>query len=466
MRLAPDDPALGTVDPEEERFSARRTAPRASGRVKAAAESLSRDRRQFSRRRERELEWVRTVRLRSAGEVALIDLSAGGALIDAAVPLRPGALLSLEIIGRGLEAVVPLHVIRSHISALMPEGARYRGAVSFARPIELPGIHPPADLPLPSGDPFVGLDTALKRLVERAYASGESERLAPGDVILVLQSLARRAGGVDDPLGGVVGNLLQNVLPLLRHGRGLQEVLAAIERQLTQSVPHVRLRLPHATPAPRDVTSVLIAPPWGGASGRIALDLPSGASLDPHQARLLRTTGRVLVLVQRLHDAAAAHARATAAAVADTARVVSAASGPVPGRVVGTWQKIVARYTDGQLLKGYTPDFHGSKSQFSVWPARESASHEQVVVPLARLKAVFFVREFGGDPDYIEQKVFESAGHGRRIEVTLLDGEVLVGTTLNYGAGGTGFFIVPADPRANNQRVFVVASAIRQVRFP
>jgi hypothetical protein len=232
-----------------------------------------------------------------------------------------------------------------------------------------------------------------------------------------------------------------------------------------QSVPDMRLRLVDASTPPHDVTSVLIAPPGADAARGIALDLPRGTPLDPRQARLLRATGRVIVLVQRLHDAAAT-APAPAAAASPGPRPITGTSAPATIRVVGAWQKIVARYTDGQLLKGYTPDFHGSKSQFSVWPARDAAPHEQVVVPLARLKAVFFVREFGGDPDYIEQKVFESAGHGRRIEVTLVDGEVLVGTTLNYGAGGTGFFIVPADPRANNERVFVVASAVRQVRFP
>lgn len=79
---------------------------------------------------------------------------------------------------------------------------------------------------------------------------------------------------------------------------------------------------------------------------------------------------------------------------------------------------------------------------------------------------MFFVRAFAGDPDHVEQKVFDSPAHGRRIEVTRLDDEVLVGTTLNYRTDSTGFFMFPADPRANNLRVFVVSSAVRQVRFP
>jgi hypothetical protein len=56
--------------------------------------------------------------------------------------------------------------------------------------------------------------------------------------------------------------------------------------------------------------------------------------------------------------------------------------------------------------------------------------------------------------------------HGRRIEVTLNDEEIIVGTTLNYRSSGQGFFVTPIDPLANNIRVFVVAQSVRQVRFP
>jgi hypothetical protein len=48
----------------------------------------------------------------------------------------------------------------------------------------------------------------------------------------------------------------------------------------------------------------------------------------------------------------------------------------------------------------------------------------------------------------------------------LTDGEVIIGTTQGYRAGGPGFYVTPADPRANNAKIFLVASAVRQVRFP
>jgi len=82
------------------------------------------------------------------------------------------------------------------------------------------------------------------------------------------------------------------------------------------------------------------------------------------------------------------------------------------------------------------------------------------------LKGVFFVRDFAGNPDYIERTGTEHPQHGRRIEVTLLDNEVITGRTLNYRPDGYGFFVIPADPLANNIRVFIVSTAVRHVRFP
>jgi hypothetical protein len=51
------------------------------------------------------------------------------------------------------------------------------------------------------------------------------------------------------------------------------------------------------------------------------------------------------------------------------------------------------------------------------------------------------------------------------VEVTFIDGEVLVGSTLGYDPKQQGFFIFPADPKSNNIRVYVVSSAAEKVRY-
>jgi hypothetical protein len=85
---------------------------------------------------------------------------------------------------------------------------------------------------------------------------------------------------------------------------------------------------------------------------------------------------------------------------------------------------------------------------------------------LGHLKAVFFVRDFEGDAGHIDCQTADGNGRGRKIAVTFMDDEVIVGKTLNYRPAGGGFFIEPIDKKSNNQRVFVVSAAVRHVRFP
>jgi hypothetical protein len=127
------------------------------------------------------------------------------------------------------------------------------------------------------------------------------------------------------------------------------------------------------------------------------------------------------------------------------------------------WQKVIARFNDGRLAYGYTNDFHPSKSQLHLSPNPRQG--ESTYIPLSKLKALFFVREFTGDPTHVDRKDFLDPPQGRKVEVTFRDSEVMVGSTLAYRNDGNGFFIHPADPGSNNLRVFVTASGIQRMRF-
>jgi len=286
-------------------------------------EKTRHDRRAHTRHRDGELQWIRQARLGAGPSVAIVDLSAGGALVDSPVPLRPDSVLRLDIEGRGFDKTIQFRVVRCQIGALNRGHTIYRGACEFTNPIELP-----------------------------AGRSGGPRVLYPGHF-----------GGRDMPA---------------------KALMARVDGAAVKQSPLDDRR----PPEPQDST-------------------PASA-----------------------------------------------------------WQKIVVRYVEKQTLKGYTQDFNPSRAQFSLWPSPNSKPHDRVIVPLARLKGVFFVRDFAGNPGYVERVDTGHVQHGRRIEVTLLDDEVIAGRTLNYRADGYGFFVVPVDPLANNIRVFIVSSAVRQVRFP
>ncbi len=127
--------------------------------------------------------------------------------------------------------------------------------------------------------------------------------------------------------------------------------------------------------------------------------------------------------------------------------------------------KVVARYVHGSLVKGLTRDFFSNKGRFHVTPM-DGAADKPIEVTISDLKAVFVVRDFTGDPGYIERKEYDKndTPYGVPLEITFNDGEVMVGSSMGFDPKRDGFFITPADPMSNNLRVFVVTSAVKRIR--
>lgn len=123
--------------------------------------------------------------------------------------------------------------------------------------------------------------------------------------------------------------------------------------------------------------------------------------------------------------------------------------------------RVVARFSDGLTLRGTTLDFSPMRRTFRISDA--GASFE---IDVTKLKALFFVRDFDGNPAYNEKKgFFQRQNHGKKCMVEFKDGEVLFGYTLSYTSQGLGFFVFPADPDSNNEKVFVVHSSTASVKL-
>jgi hypothetical protein len=125
--------------------------------------------------------------------------------------------------------------------------------------------------------------------------------------------------------------------------------------------------------------------------------------------------------------------------------------------------KIVARYLDGRVIKGTSMNFSPTRGTFLLQQVEAPSDEEPLTIALRDLKAVFFVRDFAGNPRYDDRKEFERRPVGRAIAVTFLDGELIVGSSLTYDAARDGFFLFPADPSSNNERIYVLTAAVRKV---
>lgn len=126
--------------------------------------------------------------------------------------------------------------------------------------------------------------------------------------------------------------------------------------------------------------------------------------------------------------------------------------------------KVVIRYMNGSVVKGTTSDFAPNRTTFTL--NRDApAGAEPVQIGFQDLKAIFFVHSFQGNREYREQKLRIPQGTiGRRYLLTFTDGETMRGTALGVNLSQHGFLLFPSDPGSNNKRIFVMHSAVKELR--
>ncbi len=119
---------------------------------------------------------------------------------------------------------------------------------------------------------------------------------------------------------------------------------------------------------------------------------------------------------------------------------------------------------DGTLYKGITQDFLPDKDTFHLLPAEGGGVPKKIMVQ--EMKALFFVKDYMGNRDYVTVKEFQDQlKYGKKTVVTFNDGEIIWGTTQGYDKTRKGFFFYPIDENDNNIRIYIVASSVKKIEF-
>jgi hypothetical protein len=131
---------------------------------------------------------------------------------------------------------------------------------------------------------------------------------------------------------------------------------------------------------------------------------------------------------------------------------------------MGDLNKVVAHFANHRIVKGTTQDFFPNRPLFHLVPTSGPA----VEVRCKDLKALFFVRDLNGNHRRRDVRGFLAAPnegtHGKKIAVRFKDGELLCGYTLTFTPDREGFFVFPADPGSNNQRVYVITASAGEIK--
>jgi hypothetical protein len=94
---------------------------------------LEEERRRTARRSDAGDHGIITARVRPGHQATVIDVSAGGALIETEHRLLPGTSVELQMETTSCRASVRGRVLRCAVSMLQPASVRYRGAIGFER---------------------------------------------------------------------------------------------------------------------------------------------------------------------------------------------------------------------------------------------------------------------------------------------------------------------------------------------
>jgi hypothetical protein len=398
-----------------------------------------------------ELKWLREARMKYGPAVRLIDVSAGGAQFETQTPVRPNTEIVLHLVGRHLEEVVPSRVLRSHISAI-DDAPWYRSACAFTRSIDVSHLLGPSG-PRNDAPPvdYLKSEFALKGIVDQHLQRPDAASML--DALRTLhRSAERRADAGDRKLAELVARALRS----LEGAESIAAAMASIEAHLRLLMPLVSIRVmdrPSAPSAGAESIYFDVAATRSLAPCVLNVEFPAGFAPDNQQFRLLKACAYLITLL-----------RSSQIAPPPAARVAAAGDPATPDTAQNLWRPVVVRFVDGRLLRGYTSDFNASRPQLHLSPSPDAAP-ERLLVPLASAKAVFFVKDLIGDSTRVDGTTFDGPTNGRRIEVTFRDGEVLVGSTMNYDPARLGFFLHPANAASNNLRVFVISAAVRHARF-
>ncbi len=130
------------------------------------------------------------------------------------------------------------------------------------------------------------------------------------------------------------------------------------------------------------------------------------------------------------------------------------------------FKQIVVKYLDGRILKGTPSTWDIESDGFGLLP-RDAlpGSSEEIFVPFADLKAVYFVRDFDGQ---LGKKIVSPASQirGVHMRLTFHDGEQMEGySSESYNPSCSRFYFFPADQTGNTISMVVERTNLKNIEL-
>jgi hypothetical protein len=259
---------------------------------------LVEDRRAHVRLRPVQLDAPVLARLKPGPLLTLIDVSAGGALIETPARLTPGAHVLIEFLAPGTRRATVLRsrVIRAQVASLDESCVRYRGACSFEQMLRLADLMAPEVESRHADCTGLALRTILEPHVANLPLRSSS---TPAHTLRDLRRMLANTPVTGDE---AVTELLDDMSRLAPRCESRRALMAYVDEWLRRRVPLLALRIKPASARPSradgPLTFTLLASDRDGRE-RVDVEFRPACVLDDSQVRLLEAGACIISLLSQ-----------------------------------------------------------------------------------------------------------------------------------------------------------------------
>jgi hypothetical protein len=219
-------------------------------------------------------------RLKHGPVLTLVDLSEGGALIETAARLNPGAHVILEFMAPGAKrtTMVPSRVMRAQVTSMERGILRYRGGFAFRQLLQL------ADL----------------AFAPEQAPTGPTNSTGVIDAIVHIRSLADGAGDAH------VARMLDDILHHAHECAAPRTLMRFVEDQIRRNVPLLTVAFgarARVETGRNDVLAFELGTAEVDDLQRMYVEFRPACRLDEAQIRLLHAGASVMSLIYNWHRA-------------------------------------------------------------------------------------------------------------------------------------------------------------------
>jgi hypothetical protein len=129
--------------------------------------------------------------------------------------------------------------------------------------------------------------------------------------------------------------------------------------------------------------------------------------------------------------------------------------------------RVIVKFTTGEEKTGEVMLFNVNQPTFQLKVDKGNDVSEMQNVRIDAVKAIFFLKKEEKQGTLLRTETIDNSTYAGTLAFKLVvefpDGEIISGSTLKYTPNAAGFFLIPMNPAATSERIYVNAGAVKNV---